>query len=116
MAIIGMDGRYQRVNPALCQLLGYTESELKGLRFLDITHPSYRKAGEADTRRLRDGETDSLEMEKRYIAKDGRIVHALTRVGAVRDASGRPEQMLTPTIDPSSPHAGQDDLLTTHQH
>jgi PAS domain S-box-containing protein len=115
MAIIGMDGRYQRVNPALCQLFGYTESELKGLGFLDITHPSYRKAGEADTRRLRDGETNSLEMEKHYIAKDGRIVHALTRVGAVRDASGRPVQMLTQIIDISSRKQGEDELVAAKE-
>ena len=115
MAIIDMEGRYQRVNPALCQLFGYTESELKGRRFLDITHPSYRKAGEADTRRLRDGEIDSLEMEKRYIAKDGRIVHALTRVGAVRDAAGRPVQMLTQIIDITSRKEGENELVAAKE-
>jgi PAS domain S-box-containing protein len=115
MAVIDMDGRYQRVNAALCQLFGYTESELRGRRFLDITHPSYRKTGEADSRRLRDGEIDSLETEKRYIAKDGRIVHALTRVGAVRDASGQPVQMLTQIIDITARKQEEDELVAAKE-
>ena len=115
MAILDMDGRYQRVNPALCQLFGYTESELKGRPFLEITHPSYRKAGEAHTRQIRAGEIDRVEMEKRYIAKDGRIVHALTRVGAVRDASGRPVQMLTQIIDISLRKQEEDELVAAKE-
>ena len=115
MAIIDLDGRYQRVNPALCQLFGYTETELKGRRFLDITHPSYRKAGEARNEQLRAGEIDSVETEKRYIGKDGRIVHALTRVGAVRDASGRPVHMLTQIIDITSRKEEEDELVAAKE-
>jgi PAS domain S-box-containing protein len=115
MAIIDLDGRYQRVNPALCQLFGYTESELRGRHFLDITHPSYRKAGKASNERLRAGEIDSVETEKRYIAKDGRVVHALTRVGAVRDASGRPVHMLTQIIDITSRKAEEDELVAAKE-
>jgi PAS domain S-box-containing protein len=115
MAVIDMDGRYQRVNAALCQLFGYTENELRGRRFLDITHPSYRETGEADSRRFRDGEIDSLETEKRYIAKDGRIVHALTRVGAVRDASGRPVQMLAQIIDITARKEEENELVAAKE-
>ena len=115
MAILDMEGRYQRVNPALCELFGYTESELMGRSFLEITHPSYRKAGEEHTRQLRAGEIDTVEMEKRYIAKDGRTVHALTRVGAVRGASGRPVQMLTQIIDISLRKQEEDELVAAKE-
>jgi len=33
------DFRILKANRALCQMLGYTEGELTGLRFADITHP-----------------------------------------------------------------------------
>ena len=115
MAIIDIEGRYQRVNPALCQLFGYTEGELKGRRFLDLTHPSYHKAGKERNRRLLASEIDSVETEKSYIAKDGHIVHALTRVGAIRDASGRPVQMLTQIIDITSRKKEEDELLATKE-
>jgi len=115
MAIIDIEGRYQRVNPALCQLFGYTEGELKGRSFLDLTHPSYRKAGEERNERLLAGEIDSVETEKRYIAKDGHCVHALTRVGAIRDASGRTVQMLTQIIDITSRKKEEDELLAAKE-
>ena len=115
MAIIGIDGRYQRVNPALCQLFGYTAEELKGRRFLDLTHPSYRKASEATNAQLLAGTIERVETEKRYIAKDGRVVHALARVGAVRDASGRPLQLLTQIIDITSRKAEEHELVAAKE-
>ena len=115
MAIIDIDGRYRRVNPALCQLFGYSESELNGRPFLDITHPSYRKVAETRFERLCAGEVESVETEKRYIAKDGRIVHALTRVGVIRDASDRPVQMLTQIIDITARKASEDELIAAKE-
>ena len=115
MAIIDTDGRYQRVNTALCALFGYSEDELKGRSLLEITHPSYRKVAQANIAQLRTGEIDRVETEKRYIAKDGHTVHALTRVGAVRDASGRTVQMLTQIIDITARKASEDELLAAKE-
>jgi len=39
IALLGLDGRWMRVNPQLCSMLGYTEAELLALRATDITHP-----------------------------------------------------------------------------
>ena len=39
MAIAALDGRFMQVNPALCKMLGYNESELLARTFFDITHP-----------------------------------------------------------------------------
>jgi PAS domain S-box-containing protein len=115
MAMIDIGGRYQRVNPALCQLLGYTESELKERRSVDLTHPADRKASQDTFARLHAGDADSVELEKRYLAKDGRIVHALNRVGAVRDGSGRTVQVLSQIIDISARKAVEDELLAAKE-
>ncbi len=115
MAIIGLDRCYQRVNPALCQLFGYSEDELKGRPFLDITHPNDRKAGEEASARLLAGEVDSFETEKRYVAKDGRVVHALTRVGVVRDGGGRPVQMLSQIVDISARKEEEAELIAAKE-
>jgi len=32
-------GRYLRVNPKLCEITGYSESELLQKTFVDLTHP-----------------------------------------------------------------------------
>lgn len=38
-AIVGLDGRWREVNPALCRLTDYPEATLLSLTFQDITHP-----------------------------------------------------------------------------
>src|SRR5205814_1979889 len=39
MALVGPGGRFLQVNRFLCQMLGYTETELLSLRFQEISHP-----------------------------------------------------------------------------
>src|SRR3546814_14765899 len=39
LAIVGLDGRFKTVNPALHEMLGYSEFELLGMTFQDLTHP-----------------------------------------------------------------------------
>jgi PAS domain S-box-containing protein len=39
MALVGLDGRFLKINPAFCELLGYAEPELLVLDFQTITHP-----------------------------------------------------------------------------
>jgi len=77
------------VNHAFYNMLGYGREEVHHLTFIDITHPEDR----AETRRLsregRSGRIDSYQMEKRYLAKDGRVVWAIVRATAVRDDAGR---------------------------
>jgi PAS domain S-box-containing protein len=43
MATADLDGRLREVNPALCQMLGYTAEELNRLSYLDIVHPDDRE-------------------------------------------------------------------------
>ena len=38
-AIVALDGRYLRVNDALCDITGYSAGELTAMTFADITHP-----------------------------------------------------------------------------
>ena len=37
--VAGLDGYFKRVNPAFCNMLGYTESLLLSQPYLDIVHP-----------------------------------------------------------------------------
>ena len=39
MALVGVDFQIMEVNPALCQMLGYTSAELLSIDIADITHP-----------------------------------------------------------------------------
>lgn len=86
--IVSPDGRFQQVNPALCTMLGYTEEELLGKTFQDITHPDDLADDLDQAERLWAGEIASYEMEKRYLHKDGHAVWIHVTASAVHDADG----------------------------
>jgi len=90
MAIVAPDGRFVRVNRALCELSGYSEDELLGLTVRDLTHPD---DWEENRRRIRDvlaGPARTFQMEKRYVGKGGSEVWVLLSASLVRDAGGEP--------------------------
>ena len=88
LAIITPDGRFRQVNRSLCELTGYTEEELLGLTFQEITHPEDLEDNLELAQRLWSGEIDSYQIEKRYIRKDGHPVWIELTSTAVRDAEG----------------------------
>ncbi len=98
-AVLSLDGRFVRVNRALCALTGYTEASLLRLSFQEITHPDDVDADVAQAQRMREGDISSYEMEKRYIRADGEIVWALLSASLVRDAEGTPVQYIAQVQD-----------------
>lgn len=90
MALVSPDGRFLRVNRALCGIVGYSPDELLARTFQGITHPDDLDADLAQVRRVLAGEIPTYQMEKRYFRKDGRVVWVLLSVSLVRDAAGAP--------------------------
>jgi diguanylate cyclase (GGDEF)-like protein/PAS domain S-box-containing protein len=77
-----------RVNPAICDILGYTADELCGRTITDITHPDDRVQTIEQHTAIHSGTADSYRYEKRYIRKDGTTVWCRVNVNVVRDADG----------------------------
>ena len=71
MALVALDGRFVRVNRALCEIVGYSSAELTGLTFQAITHPDDLDADLALKDQLARGEIPRYQLGKRYIRKDG---------------------------------------------
>lgn len=90
MAIVGLDGRWQRVNRALCDIVGYDEQALLQLTFQDITHPDDLVADLALLESLLKGDIPFYQMEKRYLRRDGEPVWIMLSVSLVRDSDRRP--------------------------
>jgi len=91
IAHVGLDGRFLRVNRALCRMLGYETAELTGRTVKDVSHPEDRNVTDTDRSRLHSGATDSAHFEKRYRRKDGTTVWADLTVAVARDDEGRPQ-------------------------
>jgi PAS domain S-box-containing protein len=95
MALTAMDTTLLKVNASFCRMLGFSESELVGRSYTEITHPEDIAANLVGTRRLASGEISSFRVEKRYIRKDGVVVWADMNTAAVPDAQGRPLYCVT---------------------
>jgi PAS domain S-box-containing protein len=91
IAQTSLDGDWLLVNDRLCEILGYTQAELHGKSFLDITHPEDREASLTVIRRLLAGEISSHSIEKRYVRKDGAIVWARLFLTLERAQDNRPQ-------------------------
>lgn len=88
MAIVGLDGRWLEVNGALCRMLGYSEEELMGKSFVDVTHPDDLDLDLDYVRKLLNGDLEHYQMEKRYFHKTGDIIYVLLSVSLVRNEKG----------------------------
>jgi PAS domain S-box-containing protein len=90
MALVGLDGRFLRVNQCLCEIVGYPPEELMQLRFQDITHPDDLEADLQLADKLWKGEIPRYTLDKRYFHRDGHVVYIKLHGSAVRSADGRP--------------------------
>jgi PAS domain S-box-containing protein len=110
MALVGLDGRFLKVNISLCELLGYSEQELKDRTFHDLTHPEDLEADVALVGKLIAGEVPNYRLEKRYFAKSGEIVWVLLAVSMARDAMGAPLFFISQIKDITARKAVEADL------
>jgi PAS domain S-box-containing protein len=72
--VVNQDGYALSANSAFTHMLGYSEDELKQMRFRDFTHPDDVDQNLDLFHRLYKGEINHYEMEKRYLRKDGGVV------------------------------------------
>lgn len=90
MALVSPEGYWLRVNPSLCDILGYTEEELLNSDFQAITHRDDLGTDLAQVYRMLSGEILTCQLEKRFIHRDEYEVWALTSASLVHDATGNP--------------------------
>jgi PAS domain S-box-containing protein len=64
-------GRFLRVNPKHCELVGRSEKDMLSLDFRAITHPDDLQACLDRYKELLDGRVRSFELEQRYLRPDG---------------------------------------------
>ena len=91
IATVGLDGSWITLNKALCDLLGYTQEELLGRTFQDITHPEDLNADLENVGQMLAGKLTHYHMEKRYFHKDGRVIWAILSVSLVRGSDQKPD-------------------------
>ncbi|WP_226577731.1 EAL domain-containing protein [Acuticoccus sediminis] len=99
MAIVSLDGRWIKVNDAVCTFFGYPREELLDLSFQDITYADDLFSDLDLLNATLEGKISNYRLEKRYIHKSGAIVWALLVVSLVRTSSGAPKFFISQIED-----------------
>lgn len=99
IAITTIDGRYVTANPAYCNMLQYSEQELRQVDFATLTYEADRKENLALIKQVIDGEVSDFVIEKRYIRKDGSLVWVRASVTTIRNTNGQPTNLIAVTED-----------------
>jgi diguanylate cyclase (GGDEF)-like protein/PAS domain S-box-containing protein len=99
MAMVGLDGRWLRVNDALAQLTGYPPEALIGRGFKELSHEDDLPHDIAALADLTEGRRSVYRAEKRYRRADGQLVWVALTVSAVSDAAGRPVHLISQMQD-----------------
>ena len=89
MAICIDDGIIARVNRAMCRITDYAHEELLGRHVREFQYPEDREVSQPLVQQLFAGEIASFTVERRYVAKGGRVFWAQATTVAARSSDGK---------------------------
>lgn len=110
-ALVDIEGKIRKVNHQFCEMLGYSEAELKNKSYQELT-PSRWHEMEArilKEKTLKAGDSDIYEKE--YRCKDGSIIQVQLRISLIRDKNGSPSAMWAIVRNISDIKSKEEELL-----
>lgn len=99
MTIVSLEGRFMKVNQALCNIVGYSNDELMMRTFQEITYAEDLSADLDYVQQLLSGKIYSYQMEKRYIRKDKTTVWVQLSVSMFSDEDNTPQYFIAQIED-----------------
>ena len=98
LAIVGLDSRLLMVNDALCELLGYSKTELMELSFRSITHRQDIDNAELLESALASSR-ERFRSEHRFVAKDRSLIYSQLDLTLMRDSDSLPLHFIVAISD-----------------
>lgn len=99
VARVSLESCFMAANDAYCRMMGYSERELIGMHVSRITHPDILQKNMELQKQLAAGEIDHYRLEKRYIRKDGQVIHGILDANLIRDSQGKPLYCFCSSVD-----------------
>jgi PAS domain S-box-containing protein len=87
------------VNQAMCDMLGYSQEELKTRKWQEITHPDDIELTQNAINALISGEKESVRFNKRYLHKNSSVVWTDISTALRRDKDSQPLYFMTTIND-----------------
>ncbi len=86
ISLVDLQGKILKVNPSLCQMLGYTAAELSQMSLIELTHSQDWQREASYMQQVLQGDISSYQIEKRLLAKTGQPLWVNLSSAVVRDA------------------------------
>ena len=115
MALATKDGRFFKVNGTLCRMLGYTETELLGRSWRQMTFPEDADDTAAALERLLNDRERCVEIEKRYVHRSGQVVWVRNRIWLARDGGGKAVHFVGQVEDISERKRAENELRSSEE-
>jgi PAS domain S-box-containing protein len=90
VALTDVNGRFLASNPVYREMVGYSDEELRGLSFLDVTMPDDRDANLALVIETLEGKRQQFQIEKQYLRKDCTVIWVRNNASLVQGTDSRP--------------------------
>jgi PAS domain S-box-containing protein len=91
IAFANRDGSFRHCNRAFCSMLGFDAAELDNRSIANLTHAEDLESTTAGLERLWGGELTHLDVEKRYVCKDGSALWVRVSTSLVHGGSAEEE-------------------------
>lgn len=102
MALVDTNGKISQVNKALCNSIGYKESELLDSNIRTLMFPEDVPARREKIDRLIEGEHDSYQEEIRLLSKNGETVYNILNVTSHKNLHGFVTHLIVQLVDITS--------------
>ena len=110
-----LKGNFIDINPAVCNMLGYSYDEMIHKHYDQFSHPDDKAKNEGMYKKLLDGKISYFDLEKRYVHKNGNIVHAIIRSQIVRDNKEKPLFEFAITEDITERYKAEQELILSEE-
>jgi PAS domain S-box-containing protein len=110
ITVVDAAGRYVNANASFVRLVGYGEEELRGKTLFDLAHADDVAASWRAFEAVVTGEADRLELDQRYLRKDGAVLWVHLSVARIADAEGRVTHVVVQVEDLSARRAAEQRL------
>ncbi|WP_035383749.1 EAL domain-containing protein [Ferriphaselus sp. R-1] len=103
LTITSPDKGWISINHYLCELLGYSEQELRSMTWVELTYPADLSADLDQFNRVVSGEIDGYSLEKRFISRTGEVIPTNLVVRCIRKENGE-VKFITAMVEDIRPH------------
>lgn len=115
MAITSVDKTWIEVNDTICNFLGYTREELVNKTWAELTYPEDIDIDYNYFNQVLNNEIEGYKIDKRYIRKNGQIIHTELAVRCVRGADNKVRYFLALINDITDRKKAEADLIESER-